>query len=245
MPMSSLLPAMAGAWQRALLILPSPYGRVLSSAAAAEGRTKALAGEQPSSQQMPQQTRQEIAAIFAWVKQFGTFIMELLVSASYQVDKLTAEYAWKGWKFKIQHIFLSLRLSVSQKIWLWGHNHLPEDREQMSVQPPSTEVPNLAKWSIPFPICCIPKHSWGGIAAGGAKHRPCFRPGRFPPLFISMTWTLWSSCFPSLLTCNSPLCGTAHSREEWVLISYTQRNGLQVLCSAKGFGKGHTCGTWV
>lgn len=185
---------------------------------------------------MPQQTWQEIAAIFAWVKQFGTFIMELLVSASYQVDKLTAEYVWKGWKFKIQHIFLSLQLSLSQKIWLCGHNHLPEDREQMSVQPLSTELPNLAKCPIPFPICCIHKHSWGGIAAGGAKHQWCFRPGRFPPLFISMTWTLWSSCFPSLLTCNSPLC--QYSAQPW-------RMGINQLHPEKWFASTLQCqGFW-
>lgn len=98
--------------------------------------------------------------LFALVKQLWTFITELLLSVSHQVDKLTAEYVWKWWKFKIQCIFLSLWLSFSQKIWLHGHNYLCEDREQMSVQPSSTELPNSKM------VRCLPNSSHSLVLCG-------------------------------------------------------------------------------
>lgn len=44
---------------------------------------------------------------FALAKQFWTFIPELLLAVSYQVDKLTAEYMWKPRMFKTAYIFIT------------------------------------------------------------------------------------------------------------------------------------------
>lgn len=68
--------------------------------------TRGWTRAQPSSQQMPQQNDSKLQR-FALAKQFWTFIPELLLAVSYQVDKLTAEYMWKPRMFKTAYIFIT------------------------------------------------------------------------------------------------------------------------------------------